>query len=97
MCHQRAGGTKPHTPDVSTQRPHIDIKQHWGDDRPLWNPTVETPRGREKGHEKRWWPDSDQAPCLPNLVTQAERSQELPGKAEHWTSLFLFVNEHLYM
>ena len=36
----------PTPPDEPTQQPHIDIKQHWGDDRALHNPRDETPRGR---------------------------------------------------
>ena len=36
----------PTPPDNPAQRPHIDVKHHWGDDRPLQNPTIETPQGQ---------------------------------------------------
>ena len=38
-------GSSP--PDDPVQQLHIDVKQHWGDNRPLWNPTIGTPRGRD--------------------------------------------------
>ena len=36
---------RPTPPDDPTYWPHVDIKQHWGDDQTLWNPTIEGPQG----------------------------------------------------
>ena len=36
----------PTSPDDPTQRPYVDIKQHWEDNRALRNPTIEASQGR---------------------------------------------------